>query len=96
MKSITWFMLCGLSLISTLAEAQPNTEEFASSRQTRANETGHHLTNISTRASIQGGQGDTIAGFIISGTGTKRVLLRGWGLDTGVNPTTSSTVYSSC
>jgi hypothetical protein len=79
------FLFTWLSLITTLANAQPLTEESNSSRQIRSS-TCHHLTNISTNASIQGGQGDTIAGFIISGTGTKRVLLRGWALDTGVNP----------
>ncbi len=29
MKSTTWFILCELSLISTLAEAQPNTPAIA-------------------------------------------------------------------
>lgn len=83
---ITSFILCWLSLVTALAEAQTLTEELRSSRQTRS-PTCHHLLNISTRAQIQGGEGDIIAGFIINGTGTQRVLLRGWGLDAGVNTT---------
>jgi len=38
-----------------------------------------HITNFSTRASVQTGQGVTIAGFIITGTGSKSVVLRGLG-----------------
>jgi hypothetical protein len=37
------------------------------------------LTNISTRASVQTGQGVTIAGFIITGTDPKQVVVRGLG-----------------
>src|SRR5436189_41029 len=37
------------------------------------------LTNISTRASVQTGSGVTIAGFIISGTDSKQVVIRGLG-----------------
>ena len=37
------------------------------------------LTNISTRASVQTGQGVTIAGFIVTGTDSKTVVLRGLG-----------------
>ncbi len=44
------------------------------------------LTNISTRATIQGGVNDVIAGFIISGTGSQKVVIRGSGLEDGVNP----------
>jgi len=43
------------------------------------------LVNISTRAPIQGGAGDIIAGFIIEGTGTQRVVIRGWDLEPGVD-----------
>ena len=50
------------------------------------------LSNISTRAPIQGNADDVIAGFIITGTGNQKVLIRGWSLDTGVNP--SITLYS--
>ncbi|MDM8557989.1 DUF1566 domain-containing protein [Candidatus Parabeggiatoa sp. HSG14] len=53
------------------------------------------LTNISTRASIQGGAGDIIAGFIITGTGTQKVIVRGWGLETGVNPKLTLQKYPS-
>jgi len=42
--------------------------------------------NISTRATIQGGANDVIAGFIISGTGSQKVVIRGSGLAAGVNP----------
>jgi len=44
------------------------------------------LINISTRAPIEGGAGDIIAGFIIEGTGTQRVVIRGWNLEVGVDP----------
>jgi sugar lactone lactonase YvrE len=37
------------------------------------------LTNISTRASVQTGSGVTIAGFIITGTDSKQVVVRGLG-----------------
>jgi len=37
------------------------------------------LTNISTRASVQTGQGATIAGFILTGTDLKQVVVRGLG-----------------
>ena len=36
-----------------------------------------NITNFSTRASVQTGQGVTIAGFIITGTGSKSVVVRG-------------------
>ncbi|EDN70416.1 conserved hypothetical protein, secreted [Beggiatoa sp. PS] len=45
-----------------------------------------HLTNISTRAPIQGGAGDIIAGFMIEGAGMQRVVIRGWNLDSWVDP----------
>ena len=38
-----------------------------------------NITNFSTRASVQTGQGVTIAGFIITGTGSKSVVVRGLG-----------------
>jgi WD40 repeat protein len=44
------------------------------------------LTNISTRAPILGGANNVIAGFIIEGTGTQKIVLRGWGLETSVDP----------
>ncbi|HAI70160.1 MAG TPA: hypothetical protein DCM38_12090 [Gammaproteobacteria bacterium] len=44
------------------------------------------LMNLSTRATIQGGANDVIAGFIISGTGSQKVVIRGSGLEAGVNP----------
>ena len=37
------------------------------------------LQNISTRASVMTGQGVTIAGFIITGTDSKKVIIRGLG-----------------
>jgi len=36
-------------------------------------------TNISTRSPVRGGANNTIAGFIISGTGTKKVVIRAEG-----------------
>ena len=47
------------------------------------------LSNSSTSAHappIQGGANDVIAGFIISGTGSQKVVIRGTGLAAGVNP----------
>ena len=38
-----------------------------------------NITNFSTRASVQTGEGVTIAGFIIGGTGSKSVVVRGLG-----------------
>jgi hypothetical protein len=40
---------------------------------------GPNITNFSARASVQTGQGVTIAGFIVTGTDSKTVLLRGLG-----------------
>jgi len=45
-----------------------------------------HLSNLSTRARIQGGAGDIIAGFGITGAGTQKILLRGNSLEAGVDP----------
>ncbi len=49
------------------------------------------LVNISTRAYISGNANDAYAGFIITGTGTLQVLLRGIAAETGngVDPTIS-------
>jgi len=44
------------------------------------------LANLSTRANIQGGAYDIIAGFIITGSGTLNLVVRGTGLDVGVDP----------
>jgi len=44
------------------------------------------LTNISTRASVQTGSGVTIAGFIVTGTAQKTVVLRGLGPTLGQPP----------
>ena len=44
------------------------------------------LVNISTRASVQTGQGVTIAGFIITGTDSKGVVVRGLGPTLGQPP----------
>jgi hypothetical protein len=41
--------------------------------------TATNITNISTRASVQTGQGVTIAGFIVTGTASKQVVVRGLG-----------------
>jgi hypothetical protein len=38
-----------------------------------------NLTNVSTRASVQTGQSVAIAGFIVTGTDSKRVVVRGLG-----------------
>jgi hypothetical protein len=38
-----------------------------------------NITNISTRASVQTGQGVAIAGFIVAGTGPQQVMVRGLG-----------------
>ncbi|EDN67198.1 hypothetical protein BGP_0458 [Beggiatoa sp. PS] len=41
------------------------------------------LINLSTRATIQKGAGNVIAGFIIRGNGAKRILIRAWGRGLG-------------
>jgi hypothetical protein len=38
-----------------------------------------HITNLSTRASVETGQGVAIAGFIITGTQSRQVVIRGLG-----------------
>jgi len=53
------------------------------------------LTNISTRASIQGGANDVIAGFIITGSGSQKVMIRGLALEAGVNPKLTLQKYPS-
>jgi hypothetical protein len=53
------------------------------------------LINISTRASVLGGANDVIAGFIISGTGSQKVILRGWGLGAGVDVAITVQKYPS-
>lgn len=53
------------------------------------------VINISTRASIRGGDEDVIAGFIIKGTENLEVLIRGWGLETGVDPKLTVQKYPS-
>lgn len=53
------------------------------------------IINISTRAPIRGGAYDVIAGFTITGEGTQQVLIRGWGLDSGVNPKLNIQKYPS-
>jgi len=53
------------------------------------------LTNISTRASIQGGANDVIAGFIITGTGSQKVMIRGLALEAGLDPKLTLQKYPS-
>jgi hypothetical protein len=48
-----------------------------------------YLTNISTRANLSGGVNDPIAGFIIEGSGTQQIIIRGSALDNGVDPALS-------
>ena len=38
-----------------------------------------HITNLSTRASVETGQGVAIAGFIVTGTQSRQVVIRGLG-----------------
>jgi len=38
-----------------------------------------HITNLSTRASVQTGQSVAIAGFIVTGTQSKQIVIRGLG-----------------
>ncbi len=42
-----------------------------------------YLTNISTRANISGGANDAFAGFIVSGSGTQQVMIRGIAVSAG-------------
>src|SRR5437899_2479115 len=48
--------------------------------------TPSRLSNISTRASVQTGSGATIGGFIVTGTDSKTVVLRGLGPTLGQPP----------
>lgn len=45
------------------------------------------LINISARAAVSGGAYDVFGGFAITGSGTKKILVRGIAVDPGVNPT---------
>ncbi len=45
-----------------------------------------YLTNISTRANISGGANDAFTGFIISGSGTQQVIIRGIAVAENVDP----------
>jgi hypothetical protein len=54
-----------------------------------------NIINMSTRAPVQGGANDVIAGFIIAGTGTQKVIIRGWGIEVGVNPKLTLQKYPS-
>lgn len=47
---------------------------------------GPELINISTRAYVGGGENDAFAGFVITGTATQKVMLRGIAVDSGVDP----------
>jgi len=53
------------------------------------------LINLSTRGMIRGDASDIIAGFIIQGTGSQKILLRGWGLEEGVDPKLKLEKYPS-
>ncbi len=47
---------------------------------------GGRLINISTRASVRGNENDAFAGFVLSGSGSQSVLLRGIAAADGVDP----------
>lgn len=49
-------------------------------------ESGATLVNISTRARVSGGSNDAFAGFVISGTGSLPLMLRGIAAEAGVDP----------
>lgn len=51
------------------------------------------LINISTRAPIQGGASDVIAGFIIEGTGSQTIFIKGIGMEDGVDPKLTLRTY---
>jgi hypothetical protein len=72
-------------LIGLILPFSFQSKTFAEDNPTTTNTV--RLSNLSTRAFIQGGAADIIAGFIISGTGTQKVVIRGWGLETGIDPT---------
>ncbi|MEK8017371.1 MAG: PKD domain-containing protein, partial [Candidatus Parabeggiatoa sp.] len=54
-----------------------------------------HLINISTRAAILGGANDVIAGFIITGSGAQKVIIRALSLEAGVDPKLTVHQYPS-
>ncbi|MDM8561334.1 hypothetical protein [Candidatus Parabeggiatoa sp. HSG14] len=53
------------------------------------------LINLSSRAPVQGGANDIIAGFVISGVGQQKVMIRGWGIEAGVEPLLTLNQYPS-
>ncbi len=79
--------------LDALEQVDALPEDFFGDRRTRSSTT--RLINLSTRAPIQGGAGDIIAGFIIDGTGTQQVILRSWGLEAGVDPKLELRKYPS-
>jgi len=52
-----------------------------------------NFDNMNTCALIQGGANDVIAGFILEGTGTQKVMIRGLGLEDGVDATLTVQTY---
>jgi PKD repeat protein len=54
-----------------------------------------YLINLSTRAPIEGGSGDVIAGFIITGAGKQKVLIRAFSIEAGVDPKLTVQKYPS-
>lgn len=53
------------------------------------------LINISSRANVRGGANDAVAGFVLSGSGTQQVLMRGIAVDTQVDPYLSLFKFNS-
>ena len=52
------------------------------------------IVNISTRANVSGGENDAFAGFVLSGSGTRQVMLRGIAAQSEVDPLLSVLEYN--
>jgi plastocyanin len=68
---------CGMVGTVIVSNSTPTPSPTATPTPTPA--VTSRLSNISTRASVQTGSGATIAGFIVTGTDSKTVVLRGLG-----------------
>ena len=59
---------------------------FGQAAEEEAGTTSARITNISTRANVSGGQNDALAGFVLSGSSTRQIMLRGIAVQNGVDP----------
>lgn len=79
-----------------VSQAQVTEQDFALSRKTQIPPfpAFGRLINISTRAHVGGGADDIFAGFILSGSGRRQVMLRGIAVDDGTDPALTLLKYN--